>query len=430
MLDVDTASKTGANPLYERLGFRATQRQQALVRHFWRTRQAQRRSISRRLVRMTPSLRNVGITNGPGSSLYPARERAALVWAHPRCSWERRGTWGSRRVCRAPQRSASGSAHGRCRHAGGGIRRASRAVRALAGARPPNWVGTPRARRRAGLSIYSILLIMLLSVSVLSSIVVGIIGYINGTEALRAIAYEKLVEIRENRAREVTQLFSTIENAVRLGRDERDQQAGGRRLHRGLRRAGSAAGWMPRHPPRSPSTIATRSPPTCRRRPARTSTERPSRRRTPAAQYLQANYVIPYDSWEEAILTDDAGDGSAWSAAHAKYHDYFRAMTQLQDFEDVLMIDTQGNVVYSAFKGVDLGTNLLDGPYRLSNLVGGVPRVDEPQHRRRGRARRLRRVQPEPGQSRRLGGDPDRRRRHRRSGRSRSSCRSTGSTRS
>ena len=81
----------------------------------------------------------------------------------------------------------------------------------------PEWVGTPRARRRAGLSIYCILLIMLLSVSVLSSIVVGIIGYINGTEALRAIAYEKLVEIRENRAREVTQLFATIENAVRLG---------------------------------------------------------------------------------------------------------------------------------------------------------------------------------------------------------------------
>lgn len=34
VLDVDTASKTGANTLYERLGFRATQRQQALVRRF------------------------------------------------------------------------------------------------------------------------------------------------------------------------------------------------------------------------------------------------------------------------------------------------------------------------------------------------------------------------------------------------------------
>ena len=84
------------------------------------------------------------------------------------------------------------------------------------GAAPAHWVGTPHARKRAGLSIYSLLLIMLLSVSVLSSIVVGIIGYVNGTEALRAIAYEKLVEIRENRSREVMQLFASIENAVRL----------------------------------------------------------------------------------------------------------------------------------------------------------------------------------------------------------------------
>ena len=34
VLDVDTASPTGANTLYERLGFRATQRQRALVRRF------------------------------------------------------------------------------------------------------------------------------------------------------------------------------------------------------------------------------------------------------------------------------------------------------------------------------------------------------------------------------------------------------------
>ena len=72
---------------------------------------------------------------------------------------------------------------------------------------------------------------------------------------------------------------------------------------------------------------------------------------------------------------DDAGDGSAWSAAHAKYHDYYRAMTELQRFEDVLMLDTQGNVVYTAFKGVDLGANLLDGPYRLSNLADAYREV-------------------------------------------------------
>ena len=87
-----------------------------------------------------------------------------------------------------------------------------------------------------------------------------------------------------------------------------------------------------------------------------------------AQEYLQYHYVIPFEDWEEAILTNGAGDGSAWTAAHEKYHNYFRAMTQLQEFEDVLMIDTDGNVVYTAFKGVDLGTNLLEGPYRLSNL--------------------------------------------------------------
>lgn len=88
-----------------------------------------------------------------------------------------------------------------------------------------------------------------------------------------------------------------------------------------------------------------------------------------AERYLQVNYVTPFTTWEEAIRLDDAGDGSEWSAAHAKYHDYFRSLTELQDFEDVLLIDTTGNVVYSAYKGVDLGTNLLEGPYAYSNLA-------------------------------------------------------------
>lgn len=232
---------------------------------------------------------------------------------------------------------------------------------------PTEWVGTPRSRSRAGLSIYSILLIMLLSVSVLSSIVVGVIGYANGTQALRTIAYEKLVEIRENRAREVRQLFATIENTVRLsalnettrqaivaftdGFDElraQEDPAAAAAVNAYYRDVFSAQLSEATGEEVDGETFAPKDP---------------------AAQYLQAKYVIPYESWEEAVKTDDASDGSAWSAAHAKYHDYFRAMTELNRFEDVLMIDTSGDVVYSAFKGVDLGTNLLDGPYQLSNLA-------------------------------------------------------------
>lgn len=239
---------------------------------------------------------------------------------------------------------------------------------AMPTAAPTPWVGTPRTRRRPGLSIYSILLIMLLSVSVLSSIVVGVIGYVNGTEALRAIAYEKLVEIRENRAREVTQLFVSIENAVRLSAMNDTSKEAARAFAAGFAEleaspadAAASARLDSYYTDVFAADLSEATGETVDGSAfAPTGT---------AQSYLQDNYVIPYDSWEDAILTADAGDGSAWSAAHARFHPYYRAMTELQDFEDVLMVDTEGNVVYTAFKGVDLGTNLFDGPYRLSNLA-------------------------------------------------------------
>ncbi|MCW3492335.1 adenylate/guanylate cyclase domain-containing protein [Microbacterium sp. SSM24] len=235
-------------------------------------------------------------------------------------------------------------------------------------AAPTQWVGTPRPRRRAGLSIYSILLIMLLSVSVLSSIVVGVIGYVNGTEALRAIAYEKLVEIRENRSREVTQLFTSIENAVRLSAMNDTSKQAARAFAEGfadLQQGQKDAAASDRVDSYYRDTFAA----DLSEATGETVDGSAFAPRDAAQTYLQDNYVIPFESWEDAILTSDAGDGSAWSAAHARFHPYYRAMTELQDFEDVLMIDTEGNVVYSAFKGVDLGTNLFEGPYRLSNLA-------------------------------------------------------------
>jgi class 3 adenylate cyclase len=229
------------------------------------------------------------------------------------------------------------------------------------------WVGTPRSRARNGLSIYSILLIMLLSVSVLSSIVVGVIGYLNGTEALRSIAYQRLTEIRENRSREVSELFTTIENTVKLGaKNETTKQA--------VRAFAAGFAELQKHPAPASQVAAVDAyyhdtfAPDLAKATGKDVDGATFAPRGPAEVYLQDRYVIPYKTWEDAIKTDDAGDGSAWSQAHAKYHDYFRSMTELQQFEDVLMLDTQGNVVYSAYKGVDLGTNLNVGPYRLSNL--------------------------------------------------------------
>ena len=44
---------------------------------------------------------------------------------------------------------------------------------------------------------------------------------------------------------------------------------------------------------------------------------------SPAQRYLQAWYTAPYEDFDEALAVEDAGDGSTWSAAHARYHRFF-----------------------------------------------------------------------------------------------------------
>ena len=159
---------------------------------------------------------------------------------------------------------------------------------------PAQWVGKARPRSRAGLSIYSILLIMLLSVSVLSSIVVGIIGYVNGTEALRTIAYQRLVEIRENRSREVSQLFTTIENAVRLGALNETSKEAVRAFTAGF----DALDQHALTPEQTAALDAYYHDTFASELTAATGKEVDGAAfapRTAAEAYLQYNYVIPYD---------------------------------------------------------------------------------------------------------------------------------------
>ena len=53
----------------------------------------------------------------------------------------------------------------------------------------------------------------------------------------------------------------------------------------------------------------------------------------------------------------------------ARYNDFFKEVVTRFEFEDALLLDTRGNVVYSAYKGVDLGTNILNGPYHGGELT-------------------------------------------------------------
>jgi hypothetical protein len=92
-----------------------------------------------------------------------------------------------------------------------------------------------------------------------------------------------------------------------------------------------------------------------------------------AQKYLQVHYTVP--SFGGSTAPDDAGDGSAWSAANARYNNYFREIATRFEYRDAMLLDARGNLVYSVNKGPTIGTNILTGPYRESNLRGAYEKA-------------------------------------------------------
>ncbi len=235
-------------------------------------------------------------------------------------------------------------------------------------AEPISAVRSPRARRLA--SIQTQLLLILLLVSVAVTVVTGVLGYRNGTESLSHAAQERVVEVRDSRARETERLYNTIENQLVVA-------AQGSGVIDAV--TGFSAGFAELDAARLDLTEAKAVEawyrdvwgPRLIQAMGEGSGEVDAAAFAPsgtAAVTLQARYTIGPGGFDEAIAVDDAGDGSAWSAVHAQIHPYFRAMVDHLGYEDVLLVHPSGRVVYSAFKGADFGADLFEGPLRLTNL--------------------------------------------------------------
>ncbi|MGC4154783.1 MAG: adenylate/guanylate cyclase domain-containing protein [Propionicimonas sp.] len=233
-------------------------------------------------------------------------------------------------------------------------------------------VRSPRARRLA--SIQTQLLLILLLVSVGVTVVTGVLGYRNGTDSLSHAAQDRVVEVRDSRARETERLYTTIENQLIVAAqgsgvigaitgfttafdelDQTDPDPAEAKAVATWYRDVWAPGLLEAMGQGSGEVDAAAFAPS-----------------SPAAITLQARYSIGFGSFDEAIANNDAGDGSAWSAVHAEVHPYFRAMVDRLDYEDVLLVDPSGRVVYSAYKGADFGADLIEGPLRLTNLGESV----------------------------------------------------------
>ena len=84
---------------------------------------------------------------------------------------------------------------------------------------------------------------------------------------------------------------------------------------------------------------------------------------------LQDSYIAsnPFPVGDKDALPT-AEDDPAYDKSHLENHPTFRSIQKNSGFYDIFLIDNDGNIVYSVFKEVDFGTNLLTGPYRDSGL--------------------------------------------------------------
>ncbi|MEM9513748.1 MAG: adenylate/guanylate cyclase domain-containing protein [Actinomycetota bacterium] len=98
-----------------------------------------------------------------------------------------------------------------------------------------------------------------------------------------------------------------------------------------------------------------------------------------AGQYLQYYYRVPAGALGDAPV--DPGDGSQYTALNVEYQAFLSSLSEDIGGADLLLISQAqgGDIVYSVDKRIDLGANLVEGPYADNNLAQAVtttlPRV-------------------------------------------------------
>lgn len=216
------------------------------------------------------------------------------------------------------------------------------------------------------ISIQSKLILMLALCTVLAAAIVGGIAYQNGRDSLRTAALDRLIEIREAQKRQMSEQLLDLRNALIAFTHGVMSSDALRDFTAGFEQLGDA-----RITPEMSKAITDYYGYFAKETEKYSGIQLDVAALLPtsnAERYLQAVYTAKLPTNELAVAMDDPGDGSAWSAANAKYQGFYREIVTRFGFEDALLLDDRGDVVYSVYKNVDLGTNILTGPYNGSKL--------------------------------------------------------------
>lgn len=240
---------------------------------------------------------------------------------------------------------------------------------------PPDGRNPPRKGRRrpwalSWISIQSKVMLMLLVSSLASLGVIGVVEYVAARNALLPAASERMTQLREAQKRAIETLFSDLSDSLVVYSRGTTAQEAVQAFTTGFDELANA--------PVDPAQQRALADFYDERliKPLERETGKklaldavlPSNN---AQRYLQAHYTVTPNGSPPA----DAGDGSAWSAANARFNDYFREIATRFEYRDAMLLDTRGNVVYTVRKSASLGTNVLTGPYRQSNLRGAYEKA-------------------------------------------------------
>ncbi|MEE6178587.1 adenylate/guanylate cyclase domain-containing protein [Mycobacterium sp. 050134] len=220
---------------------------------------------------------------------------------------------------------------------------------------------------RIRFGIQSKIMVALLLSSILGVAVIGLIGGLSGRTALRQVESERLIELRESQRRQVEALFREVTNSLIVysgGFSIVDATAA---LTAGFDQLGNAT-ITPAQQQELAGYYQTQMIDPIKRLTGDLIDLNAVLPASNAQKYIQSYYTAPPRQPPDGLPVVDAGDGSAWSAANARFDFYMRGIVTRFQYRDALLLDLQGNVVYSVRKGPDLGTNIFTGPYRESNL--------------------------------------------------------------
>ena len=214
-------------------------------------------------------------------------------------------------------------------------------------------------------------MLMLLVSSLASLLVIGVVEYFDGRSKLLPVAAERMTQLREGQRRAIEMFFSDMANSLAVYSRGTTADEAVQAFSAGFDQLADAP-----IDPGQQQALETYYTDKLIKPIQQTTGMRldlaalmPSNN---AQKYLQAHYTLES---RNPNAPEDPGDGSAWSAANARFNKYFREIATRFEYRDAMLIDTRGNLVYSVNKGPALGTNILTGPYRESNLRGAYEKA-------------------------------------------------------